>query len=164
MSQQDILDATKSIKTYRPQKIFESLFTKDFKLKKTVGKAEKSWCLKGNKRFKDSSDETALNDAQECVHGSCVWIWEDQAQVRVERQKLNAIRRGFCADVLTHHGNRTSSEGVISIVHEQLFVLKALRFVNMCKELQTWLNYIVDSFMQAFMVTVREKGSKIFSF
>ena len=164
MSQQDILDATKSIKTTDPQKIFESLFTKDFKLKKTVGKAEKSWCLKGNKRFKDSSDETALNDAKNVFMDLVSGSGKTKRKFVFERQKLNSIRRGFCADVLAHHGNRTSSEGVISIVHEQLFVLKALRFVNMCKELQTWLNYIVDSFMQAFMVTVREKGSKIFSF
>ena len=101
VSRKDILDATKGIKTTNPQKIFESLFTKDFKLKKNVGKAEKSWCLKGKKGYQDVNE--AKNVFMELVSGS----GKTKHKFVFERQKLNAIRRWYCVGTLPNHGTRT---------------------------------------------------------
>ncbi len=60
----DLVATTKGIKTSSPDAIFEALFTKDLKLKKTIGKANKSWqmvALKGSKTTKEESIMRAKN-------------------------------------------------------------------------------------------------------
>lgn len=61
---QDILDATAQLKTSSKNKLWSALFTKDFTLKKPVGKAEKSWTLVSVKGSIATSPEVKSAEAK----------------------------------------------------------------------------------------------------
>ena len=64
LKKEDILKITKGLKSSDPKAQFEQMFTKDLKLKKSVGKAQKSWNLVSVKGCRGTAPEEKLNESK----------------------------------------------------------------------------------------------------
>ena len=61
------MKATKHLKCSDAEQVFNALFTKNLKLKKPIGKAQKSWSLVNVKRDNDTNPESRVKNAKSAV-------------------------------------------------------------------------------------------------
>ena len=91
LTKEDILKVTKGLKSSDSNSQFDQMFTKDLKLKKHVGKAQKSWSLVSVKGCRGATPEEKLDESKSAfmrlVSGK-----SSQYRFVFERQSLTLTR------------------------------------------------------------------------
>ena len=91
LTKEDILKVTKGLKSSDSNSQFDQMFTKDLKLKKHVGKAQKSWSLVSVKGCRGATPEEKLDESKSAfmrlVSGK-----SSQSRFVFERQSLTLTR------------------------------------------------------------------------